>query len=157
MERSQKNLITLNYRITGGNIMASDYQKVREFHKCMDQPMDEMPVKERLDLFTFRFMLIQEEFKEFVESAKFMHTTIDKMNNKESYETAKQEVLKELMDIKYVIDGWCATYGWDADEAFKRVKVQKGPNYKLPDLSDLVNDYIYDPELDDNGLRKDGN
>jgi predicted HAD superfamily Cof-like phosphohydrolase len=156
--------------------MASDYQKVREFHKCMDQPMDEMPVKERLDLFTFRFMLIQEEFKEFVESAKFMHTTIDKINNKESYETAKQEVLKELMDIKYVIDGWCATYGWDADEAFKRVhesnmsklvdgkpfknedgKVQKGPNYKLPDLSDLVNDYIYDPELDDNGLRKDGN
>jgi predicted HAD superfamily Cof-like phosphohydrolase len=137
--------------------MASDYQKVREFHEKMEQPLDVIPAKENRDLFTFRFALIQEEFKEFVQAAQFMYTTIEKLNNKKSYETAKQELLKELMDIKYVIDGWCATYGWDADEAFKRVhesnmsklvdgkpfknedgKVMKGPNYSLPDLSDLV-------------------
>jgi predicted HAD superfamily Cof-like phosphohydrolase len=152
--------ITLNS--TGGRNMESNYRMVEEFHKCMDQPMDVMPTKDNRDLFTFRFALIQEEFKEFVEAAKYMYTTIDKANNKESYEQAKQHTLKELMDIKYVINGWCATYGWDADEAFKRVhesnmsklvdgkphknedgKVMKGPNYKLPDLSDLVHDDMY--------------
>ncbi len=137
--------------------MESSYKMVEEFHKCMDQPIGVVPTKDNRDLFTFRFALIQEEFKEFVEAAQYMYTTIEKSSNKESYETAKRECLKELMDIKYVIDGFCVTYGWDADEAFKRVhesnmsklvdgkpfknedgKVMKGPNYSLPDLSDLV-------------------
>lgn len=144
------------------NKAMTDYQMVREFHKCMEQPLDVVPSKDNRGLFTFRFALIQEEFREFVQAAQFMYTTIDKLSNKASYEQAKQEVLKELMDIKYVIDGWCATFGWDADEAFKRVhesnmsklvdgtpykdeagKVMKGPNYKAPELGDLVHDDPY--------------
>ena len=69
-----------------------------------------------------------------------------------------QELLKELADLVYVTYGYAATYGWDLDEAFRRVhasnmsklgprgkplkrpdgKVLKGSNYWKPDLSDLV-------------------
>ena len=32
-----------------------------------------------------------------------------------------QELLKELADLVYVTYGYAATYGWDLDEAFRRV------------------------------------
>jgi len=63
-----------------------------------------------------------------------------------------------LADLLYVIYGYAVTFGWDLDEAFRRVhesnmsklgddgkpikdnngKVMKGPNYKRPNLKDLV-------------------
>jgi predicted HAD superfamily Cof-like phosphohydrolase len=130
---------------------------VQEFTECMDQPIGVIPTKDNQDLFSLRVALLCEEFKETVDAMRYMFTTIEKQNNKASYEQAKQETLKELMDLIYVIQGFCVTYGWDSDEAFARVhesnmsklvdgeplkdengKVQKGPNYKAPDLSDLV-------------------
>lgn len=68
------------------------------------------------------------------------------------------ETLKEIADLKYVLDQFCAFMSWHIDEAEKRVhesnlskldengcvirredgKVLKGPNYQPPDLSDLV-------------------
>jgi len=68
-------------------------------------------------------------------------------------------MLKELCDLKYVIDQYAAAMGWDIDEAERRVhesnmsklddngdpiynpetgKVLKSPNYIAADLSDLV-------------------
>ena len=67
-------------------------------------------------------------------------------------------MLKELADLLYVCHQMAAYLGWNIDEAQKRVhesnmskldndglpvyrddgKILKGPNYKLPDLSDLV-------------------
>lgn len=69
------------------------------------------------------------------------------------------EQLKELCDLVYVCYQFAANEGWDLDEAMDRVhksnmskldengqpiyrpdgKVLKGPNYKPPNLTDLLN------------------
>ena len=69
-----------------------------------------------------------------------------------------EEQLKELADLVYVCYQYAANQDWDLDEALKRVhrsnmskldeygkpiyrpdgKVLKGPNYKPPNLTDLV-------------------
>jgi len=92
------------------------------------------------DLETMRLKLIEEECKE-------VHDA-----------DSTENLLKELADLVYVTYGMAATFGWDLDEAVRRVhasnmsklgedgkpiyredgKVLKGPNYKKPDLSDLV-------------------
>ena len=93
--------------------------------------------------------LIVEEFKEFLEAEGmlFRHGR-----------NAKEECLKELADLVYVCYQYAENQGWFLDEALDRVhksnmsklgedgkpiyredgKVLKGPNYKPPDLSDLV-------------------
>ena len=93
--------------------------------------------------------LIVEEFKEFLqaEGMLFMHGR----NHQEA-------ALKELADLIYVCYQYAENMGWLLDEAMDRVhksnlsklgedgkpiyredgKVLKGPNYKPPDLSDLV-------------------
>ena len=70
----------------------------------------------------------------------------------------KQDCLKELSDLVYVCYQYAVNMGWDLDEAMHRVhesnmskldengnpvlredgKVLKGPNYKPPNLEDLV-------------------
>lgn len=74
------------------------------------------------------------------------------------YSRVGEDELKELADIIYVVYGYAAFRGWDLDEALRRVhvsnmsklgpdgkpmyrndgKVLKGPNYKKPELGDLV-------------------
>ena len=69
-----------------------------------------------------------------------------------------RKLLKELADVLYVTYGYALTFGFDLDEAFRRVhasnmskvdangypivrsdgKIMKGDNYREPDLSDLV-------------------
>ena len=93
--------------------------------------------------------LIVEEFKEFIEAEGmlFRHGR-----------NAKEECLKELADLVYVCYQYAENMGWFLDEALDRVhksnmskldedgnpiyredgKVLKGPNYKPPDLSELV-------------------
>ena len=93
--------------------------------------------------------LITEEFKEFLEAEATLYL---------SSSTPKENCLKELADLVYVCYQYAANMGWDLDEAMHRVhesnmsklgedgepiyredgKVLKGPNYKPPDLSDLV-------------------
>ena len=70
----------------------------------------------------------------------------------------KENALKELADLVYVCYQYAENMGWDLDEAMYRVhesnmskldekgkpiyredgKVLKGPNYKPPNLQDLV-------------------
>jgi predicted HAD superfamily Cof-like phosphohydrolase len=91
--------------------------------------------------------LIEEEFNEWLE---------------EAYATKKapDKELKELCDLLYVIFGYSIQRGWDIVTAFNRVhssnmskldsegrpifndagKVCKGPNYKIPNLKDLVDE-----------------
>ena len=93
--------------------------------------------------------LIVEEFKEFLEAdgMLFMHG-----------KNVQEECLKELADLVYVCYQYAENMNWFLDEALNRVhlsnlsklgedgkpiyrddgKVLKGPNYKPPDLSDLV-------------------
>ena len=93
--------------------------------------------------------LIVEEFKEFLEAEGmlFMHGR-----------NHQEHALKELADLVYVCYQYAENMGWFLDEALNRVhlsnlskldedgkpiyredgKVLKGPNYKPPDLTDLV-------------------
>ena len=121
----------------------TNYEKVKEFNKAMGLPMNEPWMDEdghSPKLEGLKFSLIEEEFLEFTDS------------------TGKENMLKEMADLLYVIYGYAATYNLDIDTAFNRVhksnmskldadgkpilredgKILKGPNYKEPDLSDLV-------------------
>ena len=93
--------------------------------------------------------LIVEEFKEFLEAEGmlFMHGR-----------NHQEDCLKELADLVYVCYQYAENMNWFLDEALNRVhlsnmskldedgkpiyrgdgKVLKGPNYKPPDLSDLI-------------------
>lgn len=93
--------------------------------------------------------LINEEYDEWLE---------ENIGEGSSMEPDPAAELKELCDLLYVIYGYGLQRGWDLDKAFTRVhksnmskldyrgnpirneagKVLKGPNYKKPDLSDLV-------------------
>jgi len=92
--------------------------------------------------------LIVEEFKEFLESEGSLFR---------EHPDAQEETLKELADLVYVCYQYAENMGWFLDEALDRVhksnmsklgedgnpiyredgKVLKGPNYKLPTLTDL--------------------
>ena len=93
--------------------------------------------------------LIVEEFKEFLEAEGFL------FRHGQNIQT---ECLKELADLVYVCYQYAENMNWNLDESLNRVhesnlskldedgkpiyredgKVLKGPNYKPPDLSDLV-------------------
>ena len=127
----------------GVNMSNTQYDMVREFTKAMGQPLDQpcgFDLGYDAKLESMRFKLIIEELHEFTDA------------------TDKENLLKEMADLLYVIYGYAATYGLPIDEAFKRVhesnmsklgddgkplyredgKVLKGPNYKPADLGDLV-------------------
>jgi len=118
-------------------------EMVVAFATCMDQPLDKVwPTSLRLE--DLRWNMIKEEYGE------ALHESCEQTN--------EEAMLKELADLAYVVFGYAATYGWDLDEALRRVhksnmsklgidgkpfknplgKVLKGPNYKSCDLSDLV-------------------
>ena len=98
---------------------------------------------------SYQKKLIVEEFKEFLEADGFLF----KHGN-----NVQEECLKELADLVYVCYQYAENMGWFLDEALNRVhlsnmsklgedgkpilredgKVLKGPNYKPPDLSDLI-------------------
>jgi predicted HAD superfamily Cof-like phosphohydrolase len=93
--------------------------------------------------------LIVEEFKEFLEAEAHLYR---------DNPTVTAEALKELADLVYVCYQYAENMNWFLDEALNRVhesnmsklgedgkpiyredgKVLKGPNYKPPDLSDLL-------------------
>ena len=93
--------------------------------------------------------LITEEFKEFLEAEAMLYL---------SGTANKSNCLKELADLVYVCYQYAENMRWNLDEAMFRVhqsnmskldeygkpiyredgKVLKGPNYKPPNLEDLV-------------------
>ena len=106
-------------------------------------------IKEQL--YNMQARLIEEEVKEFDESAKLLLWAPNDLN-------LQTEVLKELADLVFVAYQFAATFGLDLDTAMQRVfdsnmsklgddgkpiyredgKVLKGPNYKKPLLDDLI-------------------
>ena len=93
--------------------------------------------------------MITEEFKEFLEADGMLFRLGNQFN---------ADCLKEVADLVYVCYQYAENMGWDLDEAMYRVhesnmskldeegkpiyrddgKVLKGPNYKPPNLQDLV-------------------
>ena len=98
---------------------------------------------------SYQKTLIVEEFKEFLEAEAHLYR---------DNPTVTAEALKELADLVYVCYQYAENMNWFLDEALNRVhesnmsklgedgkpiyredgKVLKGPNYKPPDLSDLL-------------------
>ena len=108
-------------------------REFRDAYDCVDSLDNEM----------MQWALIDEEFREFEKAAQF---------------EPDAATLKELADLVYVCMQYAANMGWDLDEALRLVhesnmsklgsdgkplrradgKVLKGPSYKKPDLSHLV-------------------
>lgn len=117
----------------------SPTQMLREFHETYKSDLDR-DWYEAKDLERLRTLLVKEEANEFLTAEK------------------PTEILKELADLLYVCYGYAVSFGWDIEEAFRRVhlsnmskldengdpifradgKVLKGPNYKEPNLGDLI-------------------
>lgn len=142
-----------------------DYIKMTdEFITAMEQPKGvDISEGEKGGVLSMRLCLIREEAEE-VEDAvclladKVFNAELLGIDMTEEIKAAKAALLKELCDLQYVLSGFAVTFGLPFDEAFKRVhesnmsklgpdgkpiyredgKVLKGPNYKKPDLSDLV-------------------
>jgi len=121
--------------------LSSQAQEFREAYKIMNTNSLATRTRQR--------NLITEEFKEFLEADGMLFRNSPKYTS---------ECLKELADLVYVCYQYAANMGWDLDEAMYRVhesnmskldeegkpiyrddgKVLKGPNYKPPNLEDLV-------------------
>ena len=119
-------------------------EQAKEFRKKYGLKNDPSRMKR-----SYQKELIVEEFKEFLEADGFMF---------KHGHNAKEEWLKELADLVYVCYQYAENQNWFLDEALNRVhesnmskldedgkpiyredgKVLKGPNYKPPDLSDLI-------------------
>lgn len=117
----------------------SPLDMVRQFHRIMDQELDQ-PYVQNSELDRLRLTLVSEEFDEVCAAE------------------TPDNLLKELADLVYVAYGYAAAFGWDLDEAVRRVhasnmsklddegqpikqangKVTKGPNYEPPTLTDLM-------------------
>lgn len=120
-------------------LSSSPLDMVQHFARIYGQTMGHDFVKGS-DKAMLRYHLVEEEAAEVAEASDPAH------------------LLKELADLVYVTYGFAATFGWNLDEAVRRVhasnmsklgadgqpiyrqdgKVLKGPNYQQPDLSDLV-------------------
>lgn len=139
--------------------MSNPYSLVKEFHSTFNIPKADINNKEAL---LFRLRLIAEEFEEVMDAAncqfsRSMYGPVEVYEHRDG-SLNRASLLKELADLLYVIYGTAETFGWDIDEAFKRVhqsnmskldeagrpiyredgKVIKGKFYKEPDLKDLV-------------------
>ncbi len=115
---------------------------VKEFHRAFRLPNGEASFDDKT-VHTLRYELLEEEFVEY-EDAMFAQDP--------------EDMLDALADIVYVCIGTAIAFGWDFDEAFRRVhesnmsklgpggeplyhdsgKVLKGPRFRAPKLADLV-------------------
>ena len=121
--------------------LSSQAQEFREAYQISNSNQFQVRARQR--------NLITEEFKEFLEAEATLYLSSSKV---------REDCLKELADLVYVCYQYAANMGWDLDEAMHRVhesnmskldeygkpvlradgKVLKGPNYKPPNLEDLV-------------------
>ena len=127
--------------------------KLRSFHTAFGHPVDEVMTVDGMEL---RRSLIVEEFTELM--SEISNVSIALARGRKPNLEVKENLLKELCDLQYVISGMAVAFGLPLQVAFNRVhasnmsklgedgkpiyredgKVLKGPNYEPPDLKDLV-------------------
>jgi len=131
-------------------------QKVARFHRAMGLDIDSEP---RVSLLDLRKKLIVEETSEVCEAICILEMELER--GKKGSLNQWAHLMKELCDLQYVLSGTIVslhTFYGSFSPAFNRVhysnmskldnegkpvydsngKVLKGPNYKPPDLTDLV-------------------
>lgn len=132
----------------------NDYdRKVRDFHVAFDIDVDKPFTA---DLLAFRRRLIGEEVEELYQEIDRAIAEINETGSVSRKTLA--DMMKEMADVQYILSGMVATFGIPAQAGFDRVhdsnmsklgddgkpvrradgKVMKGPNYRPPDLDDLV-------------------
>lgn len=124
---------------------------VSRFNTAMGSPVG---VNMTVDELMLRLDLIREEFEEFSQE---VHSAAWRLSHSKPPDNM-ENLLKELADLQYVLSGFAVVFGLPLRPAFNRVhlsnmsklgddgkpvmrddgKVMKGPNYKKPDLRDLV-------------------
>lgn len=128
--------------------------QVKEFHLATEVAVGSKFTPSLLEL---RKRLIEEEVKELFAE---MDRALEELDTAgEISEGTHVQLLKELADVQYVLSGTAVTFSLPLEEVFNRVhksnmskldangkairredgKVLKGPNYKPPELKDLVN------------------
>ena len=138
---------------------------VRKFHEAFGQPAPASPpLKPDRDLVMLRLRLIREEYQEGYDE---LATLALPQSVPETFETYRR-LLKELADLRYVLEGAAVAFGLPIDEAFTVVhrsnmsklgvdgkpiyredgKALKGPCYAPPDMLGLVPSPITIPEED---------
>ena len=126
---------------------------LQEFHSAFGHPVDEAMTVDGMEL---RRSLIVEEFTELM--SEMSQVSIALARGRKPKLEVRENLLKELCDLQYVISGMAVAFGLPLQVAFNRVhasnmsklgedgkpiyredgKVLKGPNYEPPDLKDLV-------------------
>ena len=126
--------------------MKSLQEQAREWRKAFEVEND--PIKGNIQ-FDLQAALIVEEYTEVIDAI----CVFDQENK-----LTHSDLLKELADLVFVCYQAAENMNWDLDEAMRRVlesnmskldengkpirnkdgKVLKGPNYRKPDLSNLV-------------------
>ena len=129
----------------------TNFEMVKEFHEKFKVDVKKSKIYE---LLTLRQHLIEEEFAEV--STEFLIALSDVVRLKEI--SNEKHLLKELVDLLYVIYGTAVSLGYDIDGAFKEVhrsnlsklddngepifredgKVLKSSNYTPADVGDYV-------------------
>ncbi len=132
--------------------MSDREQKIIDFNKIAKHPIN---VKLNLEDLRLSLRLIKEEFIELQEIALDISSNFT--NQKEITTEQKTNLLKELGDLQYVVSRMAVVFGINLQEVFDRIhksnmtkvekgvtrdpttgKILKGPNYKEPNLKDLV-------------------
>lgn len=140
---------------------------VKEFHNAFGLVAADYPRTQPDDLIRLRIRLIQEEFQE---TRTELLSLITAQNPRQRV-AALQRLLKELADLRYVLEGTAVTFGLPINDAFTEVhrsnmsklgldgkpilredgKVLKGPRYSeadmkrfVPDIIDIEGDIIHD-------------
>ena len=131
--------------------------KVALFHKAMSLDVNS---EARVSLLETRKKLLLEETKEAIDAMAVLQ--VELMRGRKPTDEQWGHLLKELADVQYVLSGTVISFSklpHELDTAFNRVhssnlnkldsngkpvysedgKVLKGPNYKTPNLIDLLN------------------
>lgn len=131
---------------------------VREFHEKFGVTASPFPRAPSVEDIRLRMGLIREEFKEVMAELELLSRQQATNAGVESKLETLRRLLKELADLRYVVDGTAVTCGLDIDGAFLEIhasnmsklgtdgrpirnqfgKVLKGPNYREANMEKFV-------------------
>lgn len=127
---------------------------VREFHEAFNLPAPTSPYPADEATIRLRMRLIHEEYNEVIQELN----NLIYAQNFAAVDEVLRRLLKELADLRYVVEGTAVTFGLPIDAAYAEVhrsnmsklgedgkpiyrhdnKVLKGPNYREPDMEQFI-------------------
>jgi predicted HAD superfamily Cof-like phosphohydrolase len=131
---------------------------VRQFHEAFDLPINDYPERVDREVAALRMRLITEEYREVEAEFERLLIHLQQGASIDAILAIYRDLLKELADLRYVVEGACVTLGLPIEAAFKEVhrsnmsklgpggeplrredgKVLKGPGYIQADMEKFV-------------------